>query len=94
MQNKNMKDNRIEKIKQHYTIILNGKNYKILKHKIDSEKSLLIIRTKIFGQSFPQGNHISVSFPEDPDKTFVISWEGKNSWKDEKVEHWEYRIVT
>ena len=89
-----MKDNRIEKIKQHYTVILNGKAYKVLKHKIDREKSLLTIKTKIFGQGFPQGNHISACFPEDPDQAFILLWEGKNSWKDEKVEHWEYKIVT
>ena len=91
MRNKHMKDNRIEKIKQHYTIILNGKNYKVLKHKIDTEKALLTIKTKVFGQGFPHGDNISASFSEDH-QTFVISWKGM--WKDEKAEHWEYKIIT
>ena len=60
-----MKDNRIEKIKQHYTIILNNKSYKVLKHKIDSEKSLLTIKTKVFGQNFPHGENISFATAED-----------------------------
>ena len=87
-----MKDNRIEKIKQHYTIILNGKNYKVLKHKIDIKKSLLTIKTKVFGQDFPYGDNISVSTAKDNDQTFIVVWKGM--WKDEKVEHWEYKIVT
>ena len=87
-----MKDNRIEKIKQHYTITFNGKNYKILKHKIDSEKSLLTIKTKVFGQNFPHGENISVSTAEDSNSTLIVAWKGM--WKDEKVETWEYKIIT
>jgi predicted GH43/DUF377 family glycosyl hydrolase len=87
-----MKDNRIEKIKQHYTITFNGKNYKVLKHKIDVEKSLLTIKTKIFGQDFPHGDNISVSTAKDNDQIFVVAWKGM--WKDEKVENWEYKIIT
>ena len=67
-----MKDNRIEKIKQHYTIILNNKRYKVLKHKIDSEKSLLTIKTKIFGQNFPDGENISFATAEDSDSTLIV----------------------
>ena len=88
MQNKLMKDNRLEKIKQHYTISLNGRNYKVLKHKIDREKSLLTIRTKIFGQDFPHGDNISVSTAENNAQITIVAWKGM--WKDEKVEHWEY----
>ena len=87
-----MKDSRIEKIKQHYTITLNGKNYKVLKHKIDTEKSLLTIRTKVFGQNFPMGKNILASLPEG--QALVISWEGKNTWKDETVERWAYTIIS
>ena len=87
-----MKDNRIEKIKQHYTIILNGQNYKVLKHKIDTDKSLLTIKTKIFGQGLPHGDNISVATAEDSDSTFIVAWKG--GWKDEKVERWEYKIIT
>ena len=86
-----MKDNRMEKLKQHYTIILNGQNYKVLKHKIDTDKSLLTIKTKIFGQDFPHGENISVSTAEDNDQTVIVAWRGM--WKDEKVEHWEYSIL-
>ena len=53
-----MKDNRIEKIKQHYTITLNDKHFKVLKHKIDIDKSLLTIKNKVFGQYFTHGDKI------------------------------------
>jgi hypothetical protein len=87
-----MKDNRIEKIKQHYTIILNNKSYKVLKHKIDSEKSLLTIKTKVFGQNFPRGENILFATAEDSDSTLIVAWKGM--CKDEKVEHWEYKIIS
>ena len=87
-----MKDNRIEKIKQHYTIILNGQNYKVLKHKIDTDKSLLTIKTKMFGQDLPHGDNITVSTVEDNDQTIIVTWKGMS--KDEKIECWEYKIVT
>ena len=87
-----MKDNRIEKIKQHYTIILNGQNYKVLKHKIDTDKFLLTIKTKIFGQDLPHGDNITVSTVEDNDQTIIVTWKGMS--KDEKIECWEYKFVT
>ncbi len=86
-----MKDNRIEKIKQHYNITLNDKNFKVLKHKIDIEKSLFTIKTKVFGQDFPHGDNISF-FSSDHNQHFVVTWKG--TFKDEKVECWEYRIIT
>ena len=86
-----MKDKRIEKIKQHDTIILNGRSYKVLKHTIDREKSLLMIRTKIFGQDFPYGDSILVSTVKD-NETVIVAFKGM--WKNEKVEHWEYKIIT
>ena len=92
MQNKLMKDNRLEKIKQHYTISLNGRNYKVLKYKMDREKSVLTIRTKIFGQDFPHGDNISVSTEEDGAQPVIVVF--RSMWKDEKVERWEYNIVT
>ncbi len=87
-----MKDKRIEKVKQHYFIYLNNEQFKILKHKIDVEKTLLTIRTKVFGQDFPHGDNILVSTSKDNNHSFVVAWKGM--WKDEKVECWEYRIIT
>ena len=91
-QNKYMKDKRIEKVKQHYFISLNDERFKILKHKIDPEKALLTIRTKVFGQNFPRGDNILVSTSDDNEPSFVVAWKG--TWKDEKVECWEYKIIT
>lgn len=87
-----MKDKRIEKVKQHYFISLNGEQFKILKHKVDTEKALLTIRTKVFGQNFPCGDNIFVSTSSDNVPPFVVTWKGM--WKDEKVECWEYKILT
>ena len=87
-----MKDNRIEKIKQHYTIILNDKPLKVLNHKIDIEKSSVTIKTKVFGQDFPHGDNISASFSEDCNHPLVIAWTGM--YKDEKIECWKYKIIT
>ena len=91
-QNKHMKDNRIEKVKQHYFVNLNDKRLKILKHKIVVDKSLLTLKTKIFGQDFPSGDNITASFSEDNNQTFVVAWNGM--YKDEKIEIWEYKIVS
>ncbi len=91
IQNKLMKDKRTEKINQHYFISLNNQRFKILKCKIDTEKELLTIKTKIFGQKFPESNNILVSFEEDCNQSFLVSWKGM--FKDEKIECWEYTII-
>ena len=36
--------------------------------------------------------NITVSTVEDNDQTIVVTWNGM--WKDEKIECWEYKIVT
>ncbi len=86
-----MKDKRTEKLKQHYFISLNNQRFKILKHKIDSEKELLTIKTKIFGQKFPEGYNILVSIDDDCKQSFLAAWKGMS--KDEKIECWEYTII-
>ena len=86
-----MKDKRIEKLKQHYFISLNDQRFKILKHNIDAEKELLIIKTKVFGQDFPHDNNILVSIEEDNKQSFFVAW--KSMFKDEKIECWEYTIT-
>jgi hypothetical protein len=91
-QNKHMKDKRIEKVKQHYFIYLNNERFKVLKHYIDVEKSLLTIKTKVFGQDFPNNDNILFSIADDSDQTFVVAWKGMA--KNEKNEYWEYRIIT
>lgn len=71
---------------------MNNERFKILKHVIDDDKSLFTIRTKIFGQNFPHGDNVLVSIPEDSDQTFIVAW--KSMCKDEKIEYWEYKIIT
>ena len=92
MENKRMEDKRTKKVKQHYFIYLNNERFKILKHTIDDNKSLFTIRTKIFGQNLPHGDNVLVSMSEDGDQTFIVAW--KSMYKDEKIEYWEYKIIT
>ena len=38
------------------------------------------------------GENISFATAEDSNSTLIVEWKGM--WKDEKVEHWEYKIIT
>ena len=57
-----MKDKRIEKIKKHYEILINGKKIKIMNHMIDEKEIRLI--TKIKGQSFPFDECVRIEIPK------------------------------
>ncbi len=57
-----MKDKRIEKIKKHYEILINGKKVKIINHMIDEKEIRLI--TKIKGQSFPFDECVRIEIPK------------------------------
>lgn len=56
----NMKDKRVNKIQNHFTVSIVGKKVKILNYKV--KNSELILKTKIRGQSIP----------EDKDKVITI----------------------
>ena len=87
-----MKDKRIEKIKQHYSIQIDNQQFKILNHKIDFEQKSFIIKTKVMGQHFPHGNNCKVLIPDDTIHSLTIGF--KTMYKDEKIETWEYAIIS
>jgi hypothetical protein len=81
-----MKDQRLVKIRQHYSICLDGVEFKILTHTINEEKGILRIKTKIKGQSFPRHDHVLVAAENMPELTVAF----RHMYSDEKIEHWEY----
>lgn len=87
-----MRDKRIDKIKKHYFIYINNEKFKILNHRIDVERSLFVVKTKIAGQKFPHSNHISISITSDTVQIFTVAFRGM--YKDEKIETWEYTILS
>ena len=85
-----MKDKRIVKIKQHYSIQIDNQQFKILNHKIDFEQKSFIIKTKVMGQHFPHGDNCKVLFSNEVTQSLTIRF--KAMYKDEKIETWEYAI--
>lgn len=86
-----MKDRRIEKIKAHYPLFINGQTYKVQSHSIDTENGLLTITTKIAGQRFPMGSDISMALTDDRTHTMQVSF--RNGFKTTKAERMVYTIL-
>jgi len=87
-----MKDKRAVKMKQHYYIFLNDIKFKVLSCKINKENDKLIIKTKVRGQHFPTEKRILARLQiEEP--TMEICVEYLSMSNDEKIEHWEYKII-
>lgn len=84
-----MKDKLLVKIKQHYSICLDGVNFKILSHTINEEKGTLRIKTKIKGQPFPRRDCVLVAIENMADLTVAF----RSVYGDEKIEQWEYSIT-
>ena len=85
-----MKDKRLEKIKKHYIIQIDNRQFKVLSHKVDQDHSIFIIKTKVMGQHFPYGNNCQVLIPDDAIRSLTIGFKAMH--KDEKIETWEYTI--
>ena len=81
-----MKDQRLTKMKQHYSICLDGVKFKILSHTVNEEKGILRLKTKIKGQPFPRHDHVLVAMENVADLTVAF----RSVYSDEKIEHWEY----
>lgn len=86
-----MKDKRIEKIKNHFDILMNGKKYKVLSCEIQKENHRLSIKTKVFGQDFPREERVVLIIPsENTTEVFCASMLFISSTA--AIEHWEYTI--
>ncbi len=87
-----MKDKRLEKIKRHYFIQIDNQQFKILNHKVDLGQKMFIIKTKVMGQCFPHGKNIQVLIADETVQPLTIGF--KAMYKDEKIETWEYTILS
>lgn len=87
-----MKDKRLDKIKKHYCIKINDQHFKILNHKIDLDQGVFIIRTKIMGQCLPTDNNIQTLIESETAQLLTISF--KCMYKNEKIETWEYFVLS
>ena len=87
-----MRDKRIEKVKQHFDIFINGQKFKVLSIKIDEVNSTVSIKTKIFGQAFPHEGRFVISVPSQ-ELTRALTLAFRFGTKDGSVERWEYSIV-
>lgn len=85
-----MKDGRIQKIKAHYLISIDGKPYKVQNHSIDVENGLLTITTKVFGQHFPMGSEIPLVLTDDRTHTMTVSF--RNGFRTQKAERVVYTV--
>ncbi len=88
-----MKDKRIEKAKQHIDMFFNDQKFKVISCKIDEANGILSIKTKIFGQDFPQNGRFTIAIPSQntmQDLSVVF----RSMSKVPAIEYWEYTIKT
>lgn len=88
-----MKDKRIDKVRQHFDVLFNDQKFKVISCKINEADSILSIKTKIFGQSFPHNGCFTIAIPSQntlQDLSVVF----QSMSKDSAIEHWEYTIKT
>ncbi len=86
-----MKDRRIDKVKQHFYILINDRKFKVISCKIDEAEGNLSIKTKIFGQDFPRSGRFTIAIPSQ-DIMQDLSVVFRSRSKDSAIEHWEYTI--
>lgn len=87
-----MKDGRGEKIKAHYPISIDGQTYRVLRHSIDAENSLLTITTKVMGQRFPMGSEIPMTLTDGSTHTMTVSF--RDGFRTGKVERMVYTVLS
>ncbi len=88
-----MNDKRIDKVKQHFGILINDQKFKVISCKIDEVDGTLSIKTKIFGQNFPHSGRFMIAIPSQ-NITQDLSAVFQSMSKDTAIEHWEYTIIT
>lgn len=87
-----MNDKRIVKIKQHYNVFLNGSKFKVISCEIDEENGMLSIKTKVFGQRFPQDGSVKMVIPsQGVSRELSVSFCHMDSTP--VIEHWVYTII-
>ena len=86
-----MKDKRINKVKQHFDMFFNSQKFKVISCKIDEANSIISIKTKIFGQPFPDNGCFTIAIPSQ-NTTQDLSVVFRSMIKDSSIERWEYTI--
>lgn len=86
-----MKDKRIDKVEQHFDMFFNDQKFKVISCKIEGANGTISIKTKIFGQHFPNNGRFIISIPSRnfTQDLFVVF---QTMYKDTTVENWEYTI--
>ncbi len=88
-----MKDKRIIKVKQHFDMFFNNQKFKVISCKIDEANRIVSIKTKIFGQPFPNNGCFTITIPSQ-NTMRDLSVVFRSMGKDSSIEHWEYTIKT
>ena len=88
-----MKEKRLNKVKQHFDILINDQKFKVISCKIDEAVGILSIKTKLFGQDFPYNGCFTIAIPSQ-DTMQDLSVVFRSMSKDSSIEHWEYTIKT
>ena len=88
-----MKEKRLNKVKQHFDILINNQKFKVISCKIDEAGGILSIKTKIFGQDFPHNGCFTIAITSQ-DTMQDLSVVFRSMSKDSSIEHWEYTIKT
>ena len=87
-----MKDTRIEKIKKHYKILVDGREIKIINHSITNDDKLLRIRTKVRGQTLSTNSIVIIEIPTQ-ENNIVLNCKYKTLLSTPVLEEREFEII-
>lgn len=87
-----MKDKRTEKIKKHYSILVDGKPFKIMNYIISNDNKTLRLITKIRGQQISTDSVVVIEIPAIESKV-VLECKYKSLLSSPTLEEWEFKII-
>ena len=88
-----MKDKRLNKIKQHYVIFINGEKFKIMNYIIsDNPHKQIRLITKVKGQHFPWNEEVKIEIVTD-DRNITVYGVSAGAWHSPTAEEHIYRII-
>ncbi len=87
-----MKDKRTEKIKKHYSILVDGKPFKIMNYIISNDNKTLRLITKVRGQKVPADSVIVIEIPKFESKV-TVECKYKSLLSSPILEEWEFEII-
>ena len=87
-----MKDKRTEKIKKHYSILVDGKSFKIMNYIISNDNKTLRLITKVRGQKVPVDSAIVIEIRKLESKV-TVECKYKSLLSSPTLEEWEFEII-